>query len=48
MRATTIAVAAIFLVSLIQAQTGNNVANIVNTQPIKKGLTMQATVWPSY
>ena len=47
MKATKIAVAALFLVCLIQAQTNVNVTN-VNTLPIKKGLTMQATVWPSY
>lgn len=48
MKATYIAVAAIFLVGLAQAQNTLNVTNVINTLPIKKGLTMQATVWPSY
>jgi hypothetical protein len=48
MKATFIVVAAVFLVGLAQAQTNINVTNVVKTLPIKKGLTMQATVWPSY
>ncbi len=48
MKATYIVVNAIFLVCLIQAQSSINVTNVVKTQTIKKGLTMQATVWPSY
>ena len=48
MRATYLAVTAIFLVCLIQGQTNIDVTNVVKTQAIKKGLTMQATVWPSY
>jgi len=39
------ALAAVLLAVLSQAQSNLTVNNI---QPIKKGLTMQATVWPSY
>jgi hypothetical protein len=48
MKATFIIVAALFLIGLIEAQTNINVTNVVKTSTIKKGLTMQATVWPSY
>ena len=43
-----VALAAVLLLANIQAQTNINVTNVVRTVAIKKGLTMQATVWPSY
>jgi hypothetical protein len=46
MRAIRLAVAALLLLSIVNAQTTNT--NIFNVQPIKKGLTLQATVWPTY
>jgi len=42
------AVAALLLLVLSQAQTTLTTTTVNNIQPIKKGLTMQATVWPSY
>ena len=44
----TITVATLLLVSLTQAQTTLGTTQVINTLPIKKGLTFQATVWPSY
>ena len=38
----------LLLLANVYAQTNLNVTNVANTLPIKKGLTMQATVWPSY
>ncbi len=40
--------AALLLLAVVHAQTTLTVTNVFNLQPIKKGLTMQATVWPSY
>ncbi len=42
------AVAAVLLLALSQAQTTLSSVTVTNLQPVKKGLTFQATVWPSY
>jgi hypothetical protein len=48
MKIMFVALSTLLLLANIQAQTNANVTNVVKTEVIKKGLTMQATVWPSY
>jgi hypothetical protein len=51
MTALQLALAALLLVSIANGQAGtslNTAAIPTSVQPINKGLTMQATVWPSY
>jgi hypothetical protein len=40
--------AVLVLLVLAQTQPAISVTAVYNILPIKKGLTMQATVWPSY
>lgn len=40
--------AVVLLVAVVAAQPTLTVTSVFNLQPVKKGLTMQATVWPSY
>lgn len=40
--------ALVLLVAVCLAQSTLTVTTVFNLQPVKKGLTMQATVWPSY
>jgi len=48
MKIMFVALSTLLLLANIQTQTTLNVTNVVRTVAMKKGLTMQATVWPSY
>ena len=48
MQSVQLALSVLILASIVQAQTPLVSALPTNTQPIHKGLTFQATVWPRY